>query len=180
MVKNSNPLDQTQSSNQNMLDSIDLSQHQINSSIRAVNEVNVVKKDNFLGRQEAPGRKAEPFAEVMFGSIDRQPSRKLDDKDEIRRSASGESNVLLSESAQSHHLHSSRIFQQNSRITGNNTTVNEPDPAFRPAPDFGRLSESRGTEKTPPLHSDDEVTPRRGLDDMMSARKLEILSVAHI
>jgi len=41
-----------------------------------------------------------------------------------------------------------------------------------PVLDLGRMSSSNHSNRTPPLHSDDEVTPRRGLDEMMSSRKL--------
>lgn len=48
-----------------------------------------------------------------------------------------------------------------------------------PLLDLGCISSgSLNSNKTPPMHSDDEVTPRRGLDDLMSARKLELLQIA--
>ena len=52
----------------------------------------------------------------------------------------------------------------------NNTT-------YLPVLDFGRVSNTEGSQKSPPVHSDDEVTPRRGLDNMMSDRKLEMLGL---
>ena len=62
-------------------------------------------------------------------------------------------------------LHSSRIFNRHKEITNNNES------SMLPLLDLGKES-SHISSKTTPIHSDDEVTPRRGLDEMMSSRKL--------
>ena len=68
-------------------------------------------------------------------------------------------------------LHSSRIFNK-TKLNNEVTQIQPGDNSFMPVLDLGRLSSSGNSNRTPPLHSDDEVTPRRGLDEMMSSRKL--------
>ena len=87
------------------------------------------------------------------------------EEEEIHNSSSA--NILIESSKDDPHLNSSRIF---SKLRNNNTTLPE-EPAM-PIIDFGKISSSGNEDKKTPIHSDDEVTPRRGLDEMMSDSKL--------
>lgn len=62
----------------------------------------------------------------------------------------------------------------------NNTTVVNPNDSCMPIIDFGGKIDSSSSNRTPPLHSDDEVTPRRGLECMMSLSKLEDLELGRL
>jgi len=67
-------------------------------------------------------------------------------------------------------LNSSRIFNKTKLADVSQLPA---DNSHLPVLDLGGMqSVSHSSNKSPPLHSDDEVTPRRGLDEMMSSRKL--------
>lgn len=58
----------------------------------------------------------------------------------------------------------------------NKTTVKDENQTGEiPLIDFGKISSSGNEDKKTPIHSDDEITPRRGLDGMMSECKLREL-----
>ena len=80
-------------------------------------------------------------------------------------------NVMLTDNEEPQ-LHSSRIFNKTKMNNEVTQIQNQGENSFMPVLDLGRLSSSHNSNRTPPLHSDDEVTPRRGLDEMMSSRKL--------
>ena len=153
-----------------LIESIDLANPRAGKGALAVKEI---KMDNFLSQ----ARQSEGGG-IRIGSSIRITNKIKSGREEAKQSEDDcESNMLLSQSG---HMNSSRIFDRHGRGTANATASNMGgngnNTTYMPALDFGReTSDLSHSSKTPPLHSDDEVTPRRGLDGMMSARKLEIL-----
>lgn len=93
------------------------------------------------------------------------------EEEDIHNSSSA--NILVESSKDDPHVNSSRIF---AKLRNNNTTVNDGNQTEQvPLIDFGKISSSGNEDKKTPIHSDDEVTPRRGLDGMMSESKLKEL-----
>ena len=92
------------------------------------------------------------------------------EEEDVQNSSSA--NILVESSKDDPHVNSSRIFAK----LRNNTTLNDNNQTGEvPLIDFGKISSSGNDGKKTPIHSDDEVTPRRGLDNMMSESKLKEL-----